>query len=498
MSEEKKLLGQSLFSKLTHHHFTPVSFTYVKEQYLSNSEKVNHYTSCSFFGKEENMPLLLESLTPEEKTIELEPEFGPQRGHQCPNLQVFASLFGDLVDLIFDAEDPTVYVIDFRATWCGPCQEHIAHNQKMIEDNPNWQSNVKIMWISLDDSTVEANKSIEDKSWGKVKSFWAGPGGSDSEVAKKFKVDGIPKCFIVKNGSILWIGHPSDRNLAEDINMLLEISDINSCKTIFDEAPKSDTKTDPIPLPEAEHDAKMQELSSRCSEFFRPIKFPSDLDMVSVYTYTLTPTSQSDRRRIHVTGILFTKNKEQGDRFISRISEIFPEPNNRIRFEESTVIERGEICSLCARVLDSAETQYLCVHCSPRHYHCQECQQRPREGRGSARLAHPHPVYRIHRDAENLDEIRFGPQRVKFAMVLEDEPENCTHTGQSCDNYPDTEVNCLESIVGTRYKCAHCRDFDFCQTCGERWSENPTESMISKANASRHLQTHVFIMIPFP
>ena len=44
-----------------------------------------------------------------------------------------------------------VWLVDFWATWCPPCQKPMAHNQEMLEKRAtDWGSNVRIIGISID------------------------------------------------------------------------------------------------------------------------------------------------------------------------------------------------------------------------------------------------------------------------------------------------------------------------------------------------------------
>ena len=246
------------------------------------------------------MTAFLASLTEEEKAVEIDADTGPQEGDQCPDLTVFSGVTGDPAAVTFAAEDPKVYLIDFWATWCGPCQGPMAHNQEMLEHNPEWEGKAEILCISLDDDTDTINKRIQERNWNKVTSYWGGPEGFGSAAPKLFNVNGIPKCLLVKNGIILWAGHPSTRKLEDDIKKLIETADINDCKALFAGGAAESSNDDGEKynaLPAEEHKDKMQIVKANFNELFGENATSSGFDLVVDYTYTLKPSGSSETRR---------------------------------------------------------------------------------------------------------------------------------------------------------------------------------------------------------
>jgi len=105
----------------------------------------------------------------------------------------------------------TIYVVEFWATWCGPCKVSIPHLTEMQHKYAG--KNVVIIGVTKDDP---------NNTWPMVQEFVKGQGKKmdyrvaydrDGGVYEKymdaFGQGGIPHAFVVdKQGRIAWHGHP--------------------------------------------------------------------------------------------------------------------------------------------------------------------------------------------------------------------------------------------------------------------------------------------------
>ena len=115
-------------------------------------------------------------------------------------------------------EDGKVYVVEFWATWCGPCigsMPHLAELQQKYRGR-----GVQIISIS-DETPEEVNALLEKenpdvgKTFDEITSAYSlttdPDGSSHKDYMEAAKQQGIPTSFIVgKTGQIEWIGHPMD------------------------------------------------------------------------------------------------------------------------------------------------------------------------------------------------------------------------------------------------------------------------------------------------
>ncbi len=121
-------------------------------------------------------------------------------------------------------EEGKVYVVEFWATWCGPCIQSMPH---LAELQNKYRGN-GVQIISVSDETLDEvkdllNKKNEDvgKTFAEVTAPYSLTTDPDRSVYMDYmdaaNQQGIPTAFLVgKTGLIEWIGHPveMDRPLA--------------------------------------------------------------------------------------------------------------------------------------------------------------------------------------------------------------------------------------------------------------------------------------------
>ncbi|WP_417746274.1 redoxin domain-containing protein [Rosistilla oblonga] len=139
-------------------------------------------------------------------------------GDRAPELEIDTWFKGPEVGSF---EDSKVYVVEFWATWCGPCKVNMPHLSQLQQ-----QLGDQVQFIGVSDepaakiaSFFEAEAS-PGKTWGDVLQYTI---AADSNKSTKLRYmqaageRGIPCAFIVgRDGVVQWIGHPAqiDRPLA--------------------------------------------------------------------------------------------------------------------------------------------------------------------------------------------------------------------------------------------------------------------------------------------
>ncbi len=153
------------------------------------------------------------------KAAPAEPEATLFLGDKAPEITVAKWVKGEPVT---GFEKGKTYVVEYWATWCGPCKESIPHLTQLQKDNKDvkfigvsvWESDqanvepfVKEMGdkmnytVAMDDvPAAEDGKSARTASMnGKMAKTWMAAAGQH----------GIPTAFIINGeGKVAWIGHP--------------------------------------------------------------------------------------------------------------------------------------------------------------------------------------------------------------------------------------------------------------------------------------------------
>lgn len=130
-------------------------------------------------------------------------------GDPAPALHIAEWVKGDAVDTL---EEGSVYMVEFWATWCGPCirgMPHLSELQKEYGDQ-----GFQIIAVSSEDARGNNLDTVRDmvEQKGDVMSytiaFDEGRKTNDAWM-RAANQRGIPASFLVdKQGNIAWIGHP--------------------------------------------------------------------------------------------------------------------------------------------------------------------------------------------------------------------------------------------------------------------------------------------------
>lgn len=132
-------------------------------------------------------------------------------GDAAPKLEVKEFVKGDAVKSF---EKGKIYVVEFWATWCGPCRTSIPHVSDLQKKNKDAVFIGVSVWERDQSKVKPFVEEMGEKMSYRVAMDEVGDGnGSEGKMAKNWMTaaeqDGIPAAFIVNGeGKIAWIGHP--------------------------------------------------------------------------------------------------------------------------------------------------------------------------------------------------------------------------------------------------------------------------------------------------
>lgn len=127
-------------------------------------------------------------------------------GDPAPALTLAKTVKGTAVDLAAGKGKET-YVVEFWATWCGPCRVSIPH---LTELQKKYKAQ-GVTFIGISDETEDKVKPFVEKMGDKMDYVVAVDDGRKTfkSYMEAYAQNGIPTSFVVdKEGRIVWVGHP--------------------------------------------------------------------------------------------------------------------------------------------------------------------------------------------------------------------------------------------------------------------------------------------------
>ena len=156
----------------------------------------------------------LEKPTPvaTEETEKPEPPTPLFIGDKAPSVTVDHWVKGSSID---GFEDGQVYVMEFWATWCGPCITSMPHLSDLQD---TYGDTVKIIGVSSEQELTTVTKFLEktnksDNTLNNDRMRYTVAVDPDRSTSRVFMEaagqNGIPTAFIINGeGNVAWIGHP--------------------------------------------------------------------------------------------------------------------------------------------------------------------------------------------------------------------------------------------------------------------------------------------------
>lgn len=170
------------------------------------------------------LPKSIAFVVGDRKQVDSMEELGPQPvavGEKAPTFTL-ATLQGDNVSL----EDlkGSIVVLDFWATWCGPCRKGLPELEKVAKWVAEEGLPIKIFGVDVwENGTAEARMKTAGEFWAKQGFSFPTLMDLDDSVVGTYGISGIPATFIIgRDGTIIGYHGGFDPNMAETLKKELK------------------------------------------------------------------------------------------------------------------------------------------------------------------------------------------------------------------------------------------------------------------------------------
>ena len=120
-------------------------------------------------------------------------------GDQAPSLSGVTWMKGEATET-----KGAITVVEFWATWCGPCRKTIPHLTELQKKHGD-----KVRMIGLSDETAAKVKPFITEMGAQME-YRVGLASKETHAAYMEGIDGIPHAFLIDaSGTVLWQGHPA-------------------------------------------------------------------------------------------------------------------------------------------------------------------------------------------------------------------------------------------------------------------------------------------------
>lgn len=125
-------------------------------------------------------------------------------GAKAPNFKFIR--LGDAEEADLSQHAGRIVVVEFWASWCGPCVKTVSELESVQEQHPEWIGQAVLLAVSVDERKEDAVALFNRNRWSKVSTVWAG-----SDVLKLYRVAGLPTIFVIdRDGNVAAVDHRLD------------------------------------------------------------------------------------------------------------------------------------------------------------------------------------------------------------------------------------------------------------------------------------------------